>query len=126
MAKAPDIRQLEIWSRRILDLLRKEGTVEISLLSNSELRKLKRRFLKREAKTVDVLSFRAGRDFPRPDLPERVWGEVLLNRALVRSRRRAQGLLIHGILHLLGYDHEKKSDRIKMQKQEVKLLDLLG
>jgi probable rRNA maturation factor len=41
-------------------------------------------------------------------------------------RKEIQRLIIHGILHLLGYNHKKKREAIKMKKKENKLLSLLN
>ncbi|MFH0924839.1 MAG: rRNA maturation RNase YbeY [bacterium] len=35
-------------------------------------------------------------------------------------------LMIHGLLHLLGYDHEKEGDAVKMQVEEKRLLGLIS
>ncbi len=58
-------------------------------------------------------------------------GEIYLNltndrRLMTNDSRKSlvvsRKLLIHGLLHLFGYNHKKKSDRIKMEKTEQKLL----
>lgn len=35
-------------------------------------------------------------------------------------------LFVHGILHILGYDHIKRADRLRMEQAEIKILNLLG
>lgn len=77
----------------------------------------------------NVLAFSAPKKFPRPDLRGKKWlGEIYLNPKYIErhaSRVKRQELiymLIHGFLHLLGYDHKKESDRIKMEKKEQHLL----
>jgi len=46
-----------------------------------------------------------------------------LNRDILRrSPARAKALLLHGMLHLLGYDHIKKADIAKMERLEKKIL----
>ena len=40
-----------------------------------------------------------------------------------KERKELEILLIHGLLHLLGYDHEKNKDALKMRKLEKKLLN---
>lgn len=76
------------------------------------------RFMKK-----NVLAFPAPRFFPRPDLNFKNLGEVYLNPDYIeRHAESAVFMLAHGLLHLLGYDHKKNNDRIKMQQKEKLLL----
>ncbi|PIR86704.1 MAG: rRNA maturation RNase YbeY [Candidatus Harrisonbacteria bacterium CG10_big_fil_rev_8_21_14_0_10_49_15] len=90
----------------------------------------------------NVLSFPAPRDFPRPDLKGAIsLGEIYLNPAYIAEEssdlpagRQELGnwkleisaklvyMFIHGFLHLLGYDHDKKDARIEMETREKQLL----
>jgi probable rRNA maturation factor len=87
---------------------------------------------------TDVLAFymRAGQeaDNPFPLPPDGVTrlGEVIISYPQAAAQAAEQGhstakelalLIIHGILHLLGYDHEKPQDEIKMRAREKELLD---
>src|SRR3989344_3502125 len=81
----------------------------------------------------NVLAFPTPR-FPfRPDVKGKNLGEIYLNPDYIRNEKfkienkelnfdqKLRYLLSHGFLHLLGYDHKKKSDRIRMQKEEISL-----
>lgn len=71
----------------------------------------------------NVLAYPAPKEFPRPDLPAPSLGEVYLNPNYIK--KHGESLLymfIHGFLHLQGYDHHKKDDRIEMQTREKELL----
>ena len=71
----------------------------------------------------NVLAFSAPRFFNRPDIKQKNLGEIYLNPDYIRKNREMMAyMLIHGFLHLLGYDHKKKSDRISMKQKEVRLL----
>ena len=71
----------------------------------------------------NVLAFPAAKHFPRPDLPKKPLGEIYLNPEYIASHDEdLTFMLIHGFLHLLGYDHVKKNDRIRMESREKKLL----
>jgi probable rRNA maturation factor len=95
--------------------------VDLFITENSVMRKLKKEFLKKDAKVVDVLSFPEDPEFPDPEKSLRL-GEIHLNRTIVkRSPEHAKFLFIHGILHLLGYSHEGKRDTILMEKLEEEL-----
>ncbi|MFH1759364.1 MAG: rRNA maturation RNAse YbeY [Patescibacteria group bacterium] len=72
-----------------------------------------------------VHSFEPPKDFPRPDIGKyKNLGEIHLGIKRLPRFARNDGIkfcLIHGLLHLLGYGHKKKSDRIKMEEKEEEL-----
>jgi len=105
-----------------------EGRLHIVLTDDPYITKLNRRFTGRAGPT-DVLSF----PFPAERLPteERVWGEIYisLDRAAEQARDygigledEARRLIIHGILHLLGYDHQTNKEAKQMKEKEEQLL----
>ncbi len=95
-----------------------DPTVELSLMPNKELRQLKKTLLKKDVEIVDVLAF-PGSEFPNPDITGSYLGEVYINEDIARTDfSRAVFLLIHGVLHLLGYRHDKKRDIIVMEQLE--------
>ena len=82
------------------------------------------RFRKKQ-KATNVLSFPYGKGS----------GDVVLCHPVIAREARAQGkplaahyahLVVHGILHLRGYDHEKKRDALRMERREVRILRRLG
>ncbi len=88
--------------------------LEIFIVGNKELYK-------------NVLSFTADQAFPRPDLKEPALGELYINPTYIKEHGEdLMHMLVHGILHLLGHDHESSRDRMKMEKQEDDLLALLA
>ena len=88
---------------------------------------------RRKPRPTDVLAF-AAREAPQP--ATRLLGDVVisLDTAQRQARRARQSLdrelvtlLIHGILHLLGYDHERSArDASRMQRKERAILQALG
>jgi len=102
---------------------RREGvsvgqSATVVLCSDYMIRKLNRQYRGKD-KATDVLSFRFGDD----DL----LGEVYISsqRAKVQARRygvsyedELKRLLVHGLLHLMGYDHIKRADRAAMEARE--------
>ncbi|PIR89114.1 MAG: rRNA maturation RNase YbeY [Candidatus Harrisonbacteria bacterium CG10_big_fil_rev_8_21_14_0_10_40_38] len=100
--------------RRFLRLMgENDGYVEIYLVGNKFMEK-------------NVLSFPAPNDVPRPDIKGKMLGEVYLNPIYIKSKKENfKYMLIHGLLHLLGYDHKRKTDRIVMEQKENELLVLL-
>ena len=106
---------------RILRSLKvKNATLDIFVLPNREIAALKKRFIKKKTEP-NVLSFPEPKRFPHPETKKRHLGEVYLNRDILKKTpERATPLLLHGILHLLGYDHERKADAVKMERLEKK------
>ena len=84
-------------------------------------------------KPTDVLAFRE--DFIDPDLETRYLGDIVisyeqaLNQAQTRGHpvdEELQLLVVHGTLHLLGYDHETPSDKDVMWSIQNEILSTLG
>lgn len=103
----------------------------IVVTDDEQVRKLNSRYAG-EDKATDVLSFslREGEAFVSPDATERL-GEVIIS--LETAERQASEaehpltdemahLLVHGILHLLGYDHAEPEEERVMRAREDALL----
>jgi len=96
----------------------KGGEISIAIVGPSEIRKLNRKYRKKD-KPTDVLSFgKVGEEMPEiiicPDEVEKNGGNF---------KKEMAEVVIHGVLHLLGYDHEKKNeDAEKMFKKQEKYL----
>lgn len=83
-------------------------------------------------KSTDVLSFEAGLTL-RQNFTNNVLGDIVINIPRAESQAKDSGagfydeiyrLLIHGTLHLLGYDHEKSGYRARvMRKKEEELFN---
>ena len=105
--------------------------VDIFLVSPQEMREIKQEFLiakqggKRisRSKIIDVLAFPEPSGFPHPDREGIFLGYIYLNEEIfMDDPDRGIVLFIHGFLHLLGYDHTRKRDTIRMERLEDKLL----
>lgn len=99
-----------------------KGAVDVLVTSSSEMRSLNRRFRGKD-KPTDVLSFPAG-----PDAVGDSAGEIAISAEIAARNARLLGhpasaevkiLVLHGILHLYGYDHEH--DHGEMAKIEERL-----
>jgi probable rRNA maturation factor len=87
---------------------------------------------RRKNHATNVLSFAgAGR---LPD-GKQMLGELVICAPLVAAEARRQKkaihahwahLTVHGVLHLLGFDHEVAADAAKMESREIQILDRLG
>lgn len=108
--------QIQRFARRAQALAEVKGEVDILISSNARLRDLNRRF-RRKNKPTDVLSF------PRPS-----GGDIAISADTARENARLYGhsladelkiLVLHGMLHLAGYDHE--NDHGRMARAEARL-----
>ena len=121
-------RKLMTIARAILDLTGQEKTeLSLALIGNTEMRRLNARYRSKDYPT-DVLSFPAERNLP---VETPLIGDVIISvekaaeQANARRRRLDEEmvtLLIHGIVHLLGYDHERSAkDARVMGRLEKKI-----
>jgi rRNA maturation RNase YbeY len=120
-------------ARRLLRGLRLDGAeLSVVLVSDAEMRRLNRRWRRRDRPT-DVLSF-AQRE-GAGGAPDGLLGDVVISVDTARRQAGERGatlaregdrLLVHGLLHLLGYDHERSvSEARRMQRRERTLLEWL-
>jgi probable rRNA maturation factor len=104
-----------------------EGAVNVLVTGSSELRSLNRRFRGKDQPT-DVLSFPPG-----PCFVNGLAGDIAISADIARQNARRLGhtaaqeikiLALHGVLHLVGYDHE--TDQGTMAVKETQLRRALG
>jgi probable rRNA maturation factor len=109
--------------------------LSVLLTGDDQLRELNRLYAGDDHAT-DVLSFslREGEAFISPDQTDRL-GEVIVSYDTAARQAEAAGhhaedeiahLLVHGVLHLLGYDHAEPDDETKMRAHERRVLSELG
>jgi len=116
------------WINRTTEMLEVMGksdpSVTIAFVSDSKIRTLNKQFRGID-KATDVLSFPAGE--------EGELGDIAISVETAARQARENGLtlngeisqlILHGILHLSGYDHE--TDNGEMNKLELKLRKRLG
>ena len=88
----------------------KSAKIEVMLVDDSFMKK-------------NVLSFPAPKRFPGLHKGGKFLGEIYLNPDFIRKEgEKTEYMLIHGLLHLLGYDHKRKGDILKMEKLESELI----
>lgn len=120
---APSAARLRTWARAAYD-----GTLEVTLrvVGAAEARRLNRDFRSRDYAT-NVLSFGYGR---RP-----LHGDIVLCHPVIAREARKQNkplwahyahLVVHGMLHLRGFDHMQKAPAARMERAEVRILARLG
>ncbi|ATB32516.1 rRNA maturation RNase YbeY [Melittangium boletus] len=127
-------RQVTDLAESFLEKLDLTGCeLSISLVGDHAIRRLNRTWRKKD-KATDVLSFPAG-DAPKGTPGPRQLGDVVisLDTAKLQAREYERTLesevaryLAHGLLHLLGHDHERPKDAQKMARAEERLLGASG
>jgi probable rRNA maturation factor len=111
------------------------GAAELAVVLSDDaaVRGLNRRFRGID-RTTNVLAFPAGDGAARPRQP-RMLGDVVLARGRVAREAARQGkdlaahvshLVVHGVLHLLGHDHQEEPEAEMMEGLEVAVLAALG
>lgn len=110
-------------ARRVLELLKKKNCyLEFFLISNRKMKFLNKKFRGPAQKQAsDILTFVEPGNFPHPESKLKFLGEIYLNIDCINKKDFAP-LIAHGLLHLLGFQHKKKSDRIKMEVKEKFLI----
>ena len=112
---------------------RNDAELSIVLADDSKMRLLNRKFRKIDRST-DVLAFSMG-EGEDSEINPALLGDVVIS--LETAERCAKQLntakekevyryLTHGILHLLGYDHQRKHERKTMKAKEEEILKILG
>ena len=106
--------------------------VTVILSDDDHIRSLNRRFRKKD-KPTNVLSFAAG-----PPVAGRygpLLGDVVLARETLAGEAAERGirladhathLIVHGFLHLIGYDHESEPEAVVMEGLETFIMEDLG
>lgn len=101
----------------------------LSLVSDRDMRELNRQYRRIDA-TTDVLCF-PQKSEANPDL----LGDIVISyQTAVRHSRKLEItveeelrlLLVHAVLHLLGFDHKKKKEREAMREKEKEVLSYLS
>lgn len=144
MAIAVDKSWLERISRKVLEAGHISPSIEMGLLiTDSKAIQRLNRIYRGENEPTDVLSFQMTlnanqeSELPFVDAPDgiRHLGEVVISypQALKQAQERGHSvarelalLIVHGILHLLGYDHESLADAQKMRNKESEIMSSLG
>lgn len=126
-----DDAMLTLWAETTLQALRPAGEITIRLVEVEEMTALNHTY-RQQNKPTNVLAF--PQNLPaavQMDCP--LLGDVIICPAVLAAEAKPTGLqahwahiVIHGVLHLLGYDHIQPKDARVMEEQEVVLLAKFG
>ncbi len=127
----PTVTQLQSWARAALSKVEGSPEVTVRIVDEAESAELNRIY-RHVSEATNVLSF----PFESPEqvrLP--LLGDVVICAPVVEKEAREQNkrvkahwahMVVHGTLHLLGYDHQSESDAERMESEERRILERLG
>jgi probable rRNA maturation factor len=129
--RAPSRRAMARWASAALGARGLGKELALKLVSQPQMRLLNRQFRGKDQPT-NVLAFPAIQAHGASPQP---LGDVVICPAVLRREAQAQGktlqahwahLVVHGALHLAGFDHEVERDAQRMERREIAVLRSLG
>jgi probable rRNA maturation factor len=135
-ASGVDGRALVATAKKLLAAVdERDSSLSLTVVDDAAIRELNRDHRGKD-KPTDVLSFPMfeGGDAPQAGV-ERMLGDVVISVDTARRQaaeydatlqRELYRLLIHGLLHVMGHDHEEAGERAEMETQERRLADAIG
>ena len=128
------MKKIKKTARAILNALDfPDGELSILIVDDQQIANLNRTFLNRKGPT-NVIAFPM-REGPFGEITPNLLGDVVISietakheadAARISLQNRFNQLLIHGILHLLGYDHERiPAEAERMEQKSISLLAML-
>ena len=127
----PDDETIHFWVNRVLQLelesLERQTDLCIRIVDETEIATLNLQY-RQQSKPTNVLSFPVEKI---PELPEYRLGDLVIcapvvNQEALQQKKSSEAhwahMIIHGLLHLCGYDHINDLDAQKMEEREVSIL----
>jgi len=131
--KMPDVKLLKHWAEQTLVYQNQSAELNIRVVDKKEMTALNSQY-RQKNKPTNVLSFPF--DMPVEAEEELVFlGDIVICADVVNEEAKAQNIsenyhwahmVVHGTLHLLGYDHETDEDADIMEPEEGRILESLG
>ena len=112
---------------------KKSKEISVRLTGDKEIKKLNKQYRNKNSST-NVLSFCSLSDFNHPDALE-ILGDIVISKdTILREAKNSKKnfnqhlthIGIHGLLHLLGYSHDKEKEALIMEGLEIDILKDLG
>lgn len=127
----PDEAQLQNWAQQVLKDQSEGAELSIRIVDEAEITALNKQYRGKDGPT-NVLSFPYE---AMPGVESGLLGDVVICAPVVFEEAIAQDkqpdahwahMVVHGILHLQGYDHHHDAEAARMEKREVGVLAELG
>jgi probable rRNA maturation factor len=128
---APGARLLYTWAAAALNSSKQPMVLSVRIVGRARSRRLNAHYRHKD-KPTNVLSFAGAGTLPDGRY---FLGELVICAPVVAMEARTQDkslrahwahMTVHGVLHLLGFDHERAREAAKMAAREVQILDRLG
>ncbi|WP_119328019.1 rRNA maturation RNase YbeY [Cysteiniphilum halobium] len=133
----PTEDKLKTWAENTLKFLKKyHAIISLQIVSADEMQHYNNNYRAKD-KPTNILSFPfdAPPGLPKDDETAYFLGDLIICPDVLQKEAKEQGklldahwchILIHGILHLVGYDHIDEKDALEMESIEIALLAELG
>jgi probable rRNA maturation factor len=127
----PPRQALAEWASAALGRAAPGREISVLVVGEARSRALNRRYRGRD-KSTNVLSFPAANAAAGH---VQLLGDLVICPPVLRREARAQHkrlkdhwthLFVHGLLHLVGYDHERSRDALRMERREIRILRRMG
>jgi probable rRNA maturation factor len=119
-----NLKEIKKFLQSAIKELKIKKSISLALINTQTIKKLNEIY-RGQNKTTDVLSFSGDDNY---------LGEIIICLKVAQSQAKQKNhslekeikiLLVHGLLHLLGYDHENKKDLLLMKNKECKILSII-
>lgn len=127
----PDTEQFRDWARAAVGKLREDSELTIRIVDEAEIERLNRTY-RHKVGATNVLSF----PFDAPaEVKIPLLGDIVICAPVVRREANEQSksadahwahMVVHGTLHLLGFDHNQEREAQEMEEMETRILSDLG
>ena len=137
-AGIPDTDVIQRWVQLTLssneDLTQRAVEIAVRVVDADEIQALNRQYRDKD-KPTNVLSFPAGDVAGLPEDEPLLLGDIVICASVVSEEASTQGkaladhwghMLVHGSLHLMGFDHESDAEATQMEALEVSILAVKG
>ncbi|MGA3158774.1 MAG: rRNA maturation RNase YbeY [Steroidobacteraceae bacterium] len=125
----PSRQTFTTWARAALGRTAPGREISVLVVGEQRSRALNRRYRGRD-KPTNVLSFPAATAGAAQLLGDLVICPQVLRREAREQHKRLKDhwthLFVHGLLHLIGYDHERAPDQRRMERREIRILRSMG
>lgn len=127
----PDNEKIEFWVKQALDEQHKDAEISFRIVDEEEGKLLNKNWRNKDYAT-NVLSFPVGEIIEHAP---NFLGDIVICAPVVEREAKEQEkdidahwahLVIHGVLHLQGYDHEVEKEAEKMEAMEISILNKIG
>ncbi|CAL7962611.1 endoribonuclease YbeY [Gammaproteobacteria bacterium] len=127
----PSKKQFKTWVEKVLAPRKKNHELTIRIVGIKEITKLNKQYRKKN-KPTNIISFNF---YPPANIKTNLLGDLVICAPIVKLEAKLQHktvlshwahLTVHGVLHLLGYDHQNDDAAQKMERLEIKILKKIG